>query len=112
VGCLGNPDVNAPVCATYAIGGTVAERRPYFVEMTAPQGDVTGHYLLRVYAAPGGYREDMTRPLRDVDPNLVLPEVDARERPAMGDVLGPDIVVDVAIRSRARGRPVTAAGTR
>lgn len=93
VGCQPeNPQVDSrPGCATYAIGGTLEERQPYYVDMVAPQGDVTGHYLLQVYEA-GDYCCEMTRPLPDVDPNLVLPAaVVSRERPAIGDVLGPGV---------------------
>lgn len=81
-----------PGCATYAIGGTRSAPDPFYVTLSAVPGTVTDTYVLAIDAAPGGFRSDMTRPLRPVEPGFALPAVDGvRPRPEVGEVLAPGV---------------------
>lgn len=94
VGCsLEGTDGLGPGCGTYAIGGSTAERLPFYVQLTSTPGTVTGRYMIQINVEPGGvFRGDMIRPGRAVESGLTFPEItDVRPRPGVGDVLAPDV---------------------
>jgi len=88
-----------PGCRVQVLGTSEVTGRPqqYALTLSAPDGDVTGHYQLMI-ASTGDFISEPRARVPDPGDGLGLPDVVAqREPPQVGDVLGPGVADKYAL---------------
>lgn len=88
-----------PGCRVLVVGTSEATGGPqqYALTLSAPDGDVTGHYQLMI-ASSGDYISEPRARVPDPGDGPGLPDVVAqREPPQVGDVLGPGVAKEYAL---------------